>query len=163
VDFAPSQSIQYDIDNEKDYREPNQKYHSPPDSNPTQSTQLPPSVYEPSFSLPPHEPPLFPTDYGPPPLSNETPSYPSDYGMSVLSSYGLPPSSHKPPPPSYGPPSLSYESHSSPLLYGPPTSSNGHPFFPPLNYHSPNYQHPGLIPPTSNLGEYYQCCNTFIS
>lgn len=153
MDFAQSHSIQYDIDNEKEYKKPSRPHHGPPDFNPTQSTQLPPSAQESSFPQSSHEPPSFPNDYGPPPLSNEKPPYPSDYGTpSSQSSYGQPPTSYGRPPSSYGTP---------PSSYGPPSSSYGHSFLPPSNYHSSNYPHPGLIPPTENTGEYYQCCNTY--
>ncbi|XP_022173381.1 uncharacterized protein LOC111035875 [Myzus persicae] len=144
VDFAQSHSIQYDIDNEKEYKKPSRPHHGPPDFNPTQSTQLPPSAQESSFPQSSHEPPSFPNDYGPPPLSNEKPPYPSDYGTpSSQSSYGQPPTSYGRPPSSYGTP---------PSSYGPPSSSYGHSFLPPSNYHSSNYPHPGLIPPTENTG-----------
>jgi len=159
VDFTQSQSTQYDIDNDKEYKKPNQPYPGLPDFNPTQSTHIPPSAYQPSFTQSTHAPPLLPTNYEPPPFLNETPSYPSDYGMPSLSSYGLPPSSHHElPPSSYGPPSSSYESHSSPSSYGSPVPSNGHSYLPPLNSRSPKYPNPGLIPPTENPGKYYQCC-----
>ncbi|KAF0769381.1 DNA-directed RNA polymerase II subunit RPB1-like, partial [Aphis craccivora] len=153
VDFTQSQSTQYDIDNDKEYKKPNQPYPGLPDFNPTQSTHIPPSAYQPSFTQSTHAPPSLPTNYGPPPFFNETPSYPSDYGMPPLSSYGLPPTSHHElPPSSYGPPSSSYESPSSPTSYGSPAPSNGHSYLPPLNSRSPKYPHPGLIPPTENPG-----------
>ncbi|XP_060838587.1 uncharacterized protein LOC132920317 [Rhopalosiphum padi] len=139
VDFTQSQSIQYDIDNDNEYKKSNQPYQGLHNFNPTQSTHLPPSAYEPSF--PPttsHGPPLLPTYYGPPPFLNETPSYPSDYGMPPLSSYG--------------PPSTPHESYSSPTSYGSSAPINGHSFLPPLNNRSPYYPHPGLIPPTENPG-----------
>jgi len=145
VDFVQSQSIEYDTDNVNENKNPNQPHHHGlPDFNPIQSTQLPPSAHEPFFPQSSHEPPSLPTNYGPPPLSNENSPYPSDYGMP---SYGLPPTSHERPPSSYGPPSSSY----------------GHSSLPPSNYYLPNYPHSGLIPPTENTGEYYQCCNTFIN
>ncbi|KAL5245174.1 hypothetical protein ACI65C_012584 [Semiaphis heraclei] len=137
VDFVQSQSIEYDIDNIKENKNPNQPHHGPPDFHPTQSTQQPPSAHEPSFPQSSHEPSSLSTDYGPPPLSNEKPQYPSDYGMpSLPSSYGLPPTSHE----------------RLPSSYGPPPSSYGHSFFPPSNYHSSNYPHLGLIPPTQYTG-----------
>ncbi|CAI6342882.1 unnamed protein product [Macrosiphum euphorbiae] len=137
VDFAPSQSIHYDIDNEKEYKRPNQPHPGTADFNPTQSTKIPQSAHEPYFPRPPHEPPSLPTYYGPPPLSNEKPSYPSDYGMpSLQSSYGQPPpTSHEQPQSSYGPP-----------------SSYGHSFMPTSNYHPSNYPYLGLIPPNKNTG-----------
>jgi len=139
VDFAPSQSIQYDIDNEKEYKRPNQPHHGSAAFNPTQSIEIPQSTHEPYFPQLSHEPPSLPTYYGPPPLSNEKPSYPSDYGMpSLQSSYGQPPPSHEQPPPSYGPPSSSY----------------GHYFMPTSNYRPSNYPHLGLTPPNKNTGEY---------
>ncbi|XP_025206590.1 uncharacterized protein LOC112602627 isoform X2 [Melanaphis sacchari] len=145
VDFTQSQSVEYDIDDDKKYKKPNQTYHGLPDFNPTQSTHLPPSAYEPSFPLSTHGLPLLPANYGPSTFLNETPSYPSDYEMPPLSSYGLPPSSHHKLPPS---------SHESPpsSSYGSPASSNGHSFLPQLNYRSQNYPYPGLIPPTENPG-----------
>lgn len=150
MDFAPSQSIHYDIDNEKEYKRPNQPHPGTADFNPTQSTKIPQSAHEPYFPRPPHEPPSLPTYYGPPPLSNEKPSYPSDYGMpSLQSSYGQPPpTSHEQPQSSYGPP-----------------SSYGHSFMPTSNYHPSNYPYLGLIPPNKNTGEYllsvYNACINF--
>jgi len=136
-----SQSIEYDIDNIKENKNPNQPHRGSSDFHSTQSTQLPPSAHEPSFPQSSHGPPSLPTDYGPPSLSNENPQYPSDYGIpSLPSSYGLPPTSHE----------------RLPSSYGPPPSSYGHSFSPPSNYHSSNYPHLGLIPPTRNTGEYYQ-------
>jgi len=140
VDFAQSHSTQFDIDNEKEYKNPNQPHYGPPDFNPTQSTLIPQSAHEPAYPQSSHEPPSFPTDYGPPPLLNEKPSYPSDYGIPSLQSsygYGQPPTSNEQPPSSYGPP-----------------TSYGHYIFPTSNYHSSNYPYPGLIPPNDITGKY---------
>lgn len=140
MDFTPSQSIHYYIDDEKEYKRPNQPHHSPAAFNPTQSTQIPQSAHEPYFPQQSHEPPSLPTYYGPPPLSNEKHLYQSDYGMpSLQSSYGQPPpTSHEKPPSSYGPPPSSY----------------GHYFMPTSNYHPSNYPRPGLTSPNENTGEY---------
>lgn len=137
MDIEQSQSIQYDIDNEKEYKKPNQPHHGPNDFNPTQSTQIHQSAHEPYFPQSSYAPPSLPTNYGPPSLLNEKPSYPSNYGMpSFQSSYGQIPTSHVQPPSSYGPPSSSY----------------GHYLMPTSNYYSSNYPNPGLIP--QNTGEY---------